>query len=543
MNCIQVTSHVARDFLQNSDYFNTPAKVIWEYVSNSIDSAKSDVPLKVFVYIKKYEIIIADNARGMDKNDLKRFFQMHGENIARKKGKKVRGKFSTGKSAAFGIAKKLIINTTKNKYNNTVQITIDKIKEAREGDPIPVDIIRDNEKTDEADGTIIIIRDYKKKESIDITKIIAFIEKRLSRERIREKIYVNDYECKIKDQPFQKEYLFESPENIQPFIGKVQLVIRVSPFHLKDDERGIDILSHGNLQETTLAEISGDQVNRLFGHVDVPYLEEMEDEIPTFNNTRDSKLNRSNERVHKLLFWLGEEIKKVQRDLIKEEAEKKKDEQIKKLEKQAKELSKLLNEDFSEVMNELELSRQILGRKKNTTFSIANEDGQILPGQGEDISSFEEYGNEHGAGINSLGDVSSGKEKRTGPDLKEGESKGCNQQLEDKSKHKRRNRGLFQVEFEKATVDQHRSRYESETRTIFVNLDHPQIKIAYNESDNNINAKIFKMHAFEAAIVEYAQAVQYERMQSGELLETIDILFNIKDSIDRLTRKFVSLFE
>ena len=48
---IEVTSHVARDFLQNSAYFNTMPKIIWEYVSNSLDNAREGIPAVVAVEI------------------------------------------------------------------------------------------------------------------------------------------------------------------------------------------------------------------------------------------------------------------------------------------------------------------------------------------------------------------------------------------------------------------------------------------------------------------------------------------------------------
>jgi len=86
---ITVTSHVARDFLQNAAYFSTLPKVAWEYVSNSLDNAKDDIPVTVSVDLlptKPKTLQIADNGVGMSRKDLIRFFQMHGENIQRKKG-------------------------------------------------------------------------------------------------------------------------------------------------------------------------------------------------------------------------------------------------------------------------------------------------------------------------------------------------------------------------------------------------------------------------------------------------------------------------
>jgi DNA topoisomerase VI subunit B len=110
---IYVTSHVSRDFLQNAAYFNTAAKVVWEYVSNSIDNAREGGIPKVVVEIRQDVISISDNGTGMNREDLTQFFTMHGENIQRKRGRTVRGKFGTGKTAAFGIANELGIESVK----------------------------------------------------------------------------------------------------------------------------------------------------------------------------------------------------------------------------------------------------------------------------------------------------------------------------------------------------------------------------------------------------------------------------------------------
>lgn len=101
---IQVTSHVSRDFLQNSAYFNTVPKVIWEYVSNSVDNPKPNKPVNVEVKISKERLVVSDDGCGMSREGLRNFFQMHAENIQRLRGKSVRGRYGTGKCAAFGIA-------------------------------------------------------------------------------------------------------------------------------------------------------------------------------------------------------------------------------------------------------------------------------------------------------------------------------------------------------------------------------------------------------------------------------------------------------
>jgi DNA topoisomerase VI subunit B len=157
---ISVKSHVSRDFLQNAVYFNTLPKVVWEYVSNSLDNGKDDVPTTVVVEIRKEEdaLIIADNGSGMSRNDLERFFTMHGENIQRKRGKRVRGRFGTGKSAAFGIAKSLLIDTRHDGKRNVVSLHLEDIKKATSGEIFEANEVTNDEKTDQDDGTIIEIK-------------------------------------------------------------------------------------------------------------------------------------------------------------------------------------------------------------------------------------------------------------------------------------------------------------------------------------------------------------------------------------------------
>ena len=79
---IQVTSHVSRDFEQSAQYFNTYEKVVWEYVSNSLDGAKDHQHVIVTVEIAPNKITIADNGRGMSRDELNGFFQMHGRKPA-----------------------------------------------------------------------------------------------------------------------------------------------------------------------------------------------------------------------------------------------------------------------------------------------------------------------------------------------------------------------------------------------------------------------------------------------------------------------------
>ena len=113
---LKVTSHVGRDLLASASSFKSEAAVVWEYVVNSLQYVDPGVSPRVQVTIApgRKGITISDNGRGMSPNDLAHFFRMHGENLERLAGRTGRGKFGTGKSAAFGIANVLRVDTVRN---------------------------------------------------------------------------------------------------------------------------------------------------------------------------------------------------------------------------------------------------------------------------------------------------------------------------------------------------------------------------------------------------------------------------------------------
>ena len=136
---IEVTSHVARDFLQNAAYFSTMPKIVWEYVANSLDAGKEGAVATIAVEITSHGVTISDNGQGMSREGLRNFFQMHGENAPNAvRGIRVRGRFGTGKCAALSLAQCLRIDTVQSGLRNVVQLRRDDIEGARSGEPFPV---------------------------------------------------------------------------------------------------------------------------------------------------------------------------------------------------------------------------------------------------------------------------------------------------------------------------------------------------------------------------------------------------------------------
>ena len=499
---IEVTSHVARDFLQNAAYFNTMPKVVWEYVANSLDAAREGIVADIKVKITSHEVIISDKSRGMSRTELSGFFQMHGENILRKQGKRVRGQFGTGKCAAFGLANSLRIDTTQAGFRNVVELHRKDIEQAQSGEPFPVRDIEVNQPTDEEDdnGTIVFINELNiKRENVD--KVISYVERHLSRYRNRACVTINGHVCKFEEPQFIEQFERCPPAEVAEKIGNVSLNVKVSPIRLDDDMRGIDILSHGILHETTLAGIEGkDSANQIFGQIDVPILEEGDWPIPAFDNTRNNTLNRQNPVVVTLLGWLSEELEEIRSELVRQAREKRQSEIEAKLVKEAKKISAILNRDFEQQEMELEMTRRV---KRSGSRSVP------------------------------------GNTQRTKPTAPQGNRPGTKKNTS--GRDEKRVKAMFTIEFERITAEQNRSRYASDTKTIFINLDHPQIASAFETGGNTTDSRQFREVCYEAAAVEYAIALPYEKLEKDEHYPAEDALFDVRETIDRVTKSFMQV--
>ena len=495
---IEVTSHVARDFLQNAAYFYTMPKVVWEYVANSLDAVKDDILTVIAVEITSHEVSISDNSRGMSRKELGSFFEMHGENILRKQGQRVRGRFGTGKCAAFGLANSLRIDTTQAGLQNVVELHRKDIEKAQSGEPFSVRDIEVDQPTDEDDGTIVVIRELNIKRP-NVDKVISYVERHLSRYHTRAHVTVNGHVCKFKEPPFVKQFERFPPTAVAKHIGDVSLNVKVSPVPLDDDTRGIDILSHGIWHETTLEGIERKEIaNQIFGQIDVPKLEDDESPIPAFDNTRNNTLNRQNPIVVTLLGWLSEELEEIRLDLVRQAREKRQSEIEAKLVKEAKKISDILNRDFEQQEMELEMTRRV---KRSGSRSVP------------------------------------GNTQRTKPTAPQGNRPGTKKNTS--GRDEKRVKAIFSIEFERITAEQNRSRYAGDTKTIFINLDHPQIAGAFETGGNTTDSRQFREVCYEVAAVEYAIALPYEKLEKDELYPAEDALFDVRETIDRVTKSFM----
>ena len=144
----------------------------------------------------------------------------------------------------------------------------------------------------------------------DIESTVAYVERHLSRYRQKARVIINERECQFEEPLASEEYTFSPPPDIAKHIGRVKLIVRVSPIPLDSENNGIDIFSNGIWHETTLVGLQNERNGQyLFGEVEVPILEEKEWPIPPFDNTRNNALNASNPIVAVLFGWIAQEAR------------------------------------------------------------------------------------------------------------------------------------------------------------------------------------------------------------------------------------------
>jgi len=494
-------------------------------------------------------IVIADNGSGMSRADLRQFFKMHGENLQRKKGKRVRGRFGTGKSAAFGIANLLEIETTKDGKRNRVRLSRKRIEEAKDGNEFPVEelLIDESIATDQSsDGTRVFISDFNNSK-LNFDQTIQYVERHLGRYKSRANVIINGHTCRFNEPASIKNYIF-TPENDELIdrLGQIELNIKVAPKPIASDFNGIDILSYGIWHETTLGDSDKkDLSNRIFGEVDVEKLEDYQGPIPAFDNTRNNQLNRANPLVVTLLGWIGNHIEEVRKILVQEEEEKKRSEQFKKLQASSKEIEKILNEDFNSIIDQYELARKVNAGKSLKMSTKEGAEGETIPGDGLLPSRWQSAGHERGDG-KSQGVLPPGEGETPrlhGPNLIDGDQTGSPKDKENKPAPRKQTRGVFSIQWVNGSPEEERSEYKKEERTIYINLNHPQVKAAQKASNGSLESRQFREIAYEIAVVEYAIAVQYERAENEEL-DTFDALYEVGSIIDRVSRKItLTLYE
>lgn len=540
---IYVRSHVARDFLQSASLFRTDKLVIWEYVSNGlqyIDRGTNPI-VRVTLDSRKKRITIVDNGRGMDFAGLKNFFVMHGENIDRMEGRVGRGRFGTGKSAAFGIADCLRINTVRGKRKSIVELTRASIESMSSEDPIPVRTIIREIATDEPNGTTVEIESVHLR-SLDQSGVIHYIERHLAHWSKNVTVFVNNHECEFSEPPLDEEYRFR-PDSADSVLQDAELIIRVSKAPLEEDLRGVAIYSRGIWHETTLSGSEGREMSQyIFGEIDIPALEEDSSPIAPFDISRSMRLNPNNETVRAVYSFIGQRIDEVRRSLVEQEKTRKSDEETKKLAEEASDIAKVINEDFEIFRQKVTKTRaQAPGAVDlHQGNSYGNGDGIDLA-FGSDVPAVV-ISPTGGVGTNGNGGGGSGSdEPRTlAPQVEPGPPEAERLGNPVGTRKVRKPKGGFDVKFKNMGAEFPRAQYSSDERTIYINLDHPQLESA--RANRSVDDPVFRRLAYEVASSEYAIALASELCTNGYYIDPSDPIYDIRETLNRVARRGAKLY-
>lgn len=538
---IYVRSHVARDLIQSAQVFKTDNLVVWEYVSNGLEYVdKGTNPVvNVTLDTKKKRIVVIDNGRGMDWEGLHNFFIMHGENIDRKKGKFVRGMFGTGKSAAFGIGDILRVTSIRKGKRSCVELRRSDIDKMKSEDPISVRAIERETKADDPNGTMIEIEKIHLK-SLNQAGIIKYIERHLAKWR-NATVFINNHECEFTEPPIVNQHKFMPESEIRNVIGDAELRIKISSSPLDQELRGISIYSNGIWHETTLAGNEGrDMANYIFGEIDVPMLEEDKSPISPFDLSRSMKLNPSNEVVQNIYIFIGQKVDQVRRELVKAEKQRKASEEAKKLAKQASAIAQIINNDFIDFSDRIAKAKAKSGGGFDR-FGAKHKGGtqkdQLTDGGDEPAKVVDEIGEPGADGKDGAGGR---KPRKLRPLLEidpESPEKG-KPVGGDKPGYIRK--GGFNVQFKKMGKNEARALYVSDERTIYINIDHPQLVAA--GSEKSTEEPLFLRLSYEVAFSEYAIALAAELNANDEWIDPSDPILSIRETINRIARKAADLF-
>ena len=368
--------------------------VLSELISNSWDADAEIVSIDFITNDDSKEIVYCDDGNGMTFDELKNKYLVIGRNRRKKedaqksefKDRPVIGKKGLGKLSVFGICNVVEVRSIRDNLKNEFHMDLDQIRQCTNGDYEP-EILYLNEATEEKSGTIITLKDIRRKSDFDLEDIALSLSKKF---QIFHEMAVslsknsdNDSSVEInnelKFQSFQKEFEWSFPnekydkdyaqwKNVSGHIFTFETPVK------DPDMRGIYLTSRGKIVNS--AEFYGARDNDQFhsyisGYLDVSFIDDFDEDVIS---TDRLSLNWENEETRALQDYLQKIIKKIGGEWRNRRAEKKK-----------ATLKAHSNIDIDEWQNKLptyerELSNKIINPILENSDISTNESEQIVTG-------------------------------------------------------------------------------------------------------------------------------------------------------------------
>jgi hypothetical protein len=547
MSSINVVSHVGRDYIQSAQLFKTPEAAVWEYVVNSLQYVDpGTVPhVRVTVDVPGKKITIEDNGSGMDHDDLEHYFEMHGENKLRRIGLPGRGKFGTGKSAAFGIGSSLIVSTTQNGRRQTVELTRKAI-DASDG-TLRAPFVEENaDATGDSNGTTVTIAGI----SVRLAKepIVALIERHLSAWQGSPVVTVNGRACEIVRPTATITRIFKPTPAQAALIGDIELIVEAAAAPLGDIHRGVQItIGKDNLVAAETAGVDTKEYGKyLFGHVDCPELDNAKyDPVAAYTSDRSMKLNPAHPVVQALIPFIGASLEQVRQELVEEGRKAKADADRRRLRETTDKIEAILNADLKEFRERVE---GVGNRRQGAPLPAPDTTGTDTPTATVVDPDGDQIGGAEGGGSDGPGKPF----PKPGPDPKpfppidnpEGKQGAAvdpegDQKVDPAGDGRPRLRGGLSIDYDHYGADYDRYRWDQDERKIIINLDHPVVKLAKELPDDEAT---YRRLIWEIAFTAYAVALADLQFERDPARDSSDATYEIREALRRVWANAGSLY-
>lgn len=548
---LNVIVNAGRNILQSAQSFRTPEAAVWEYVVNSLQYKDPGVVPRVEITVdtSAKRIIIADNGSGMDGAGLKHFFTMHGENLQRKAGVPGRGKFGTGKSAAFGIGKELTVSTTKSGKRQTVALSRADIDAAisANSQAVPVKFIeQDADATGDPNGTTITIRDI----TVRLTKepIVALIERHLAAFQGSPVVLVNSRVCEIHRPQASITKTFTPTPEQTALIGNVTLTVKAAVAPLDDIHRGVQVtIGTDNLVAVETAGVDSKEYGKyLFGHVDCAALDDPKyDPVAAYTNDRSMKLNIAHPVVQALIPFIGASLEQVRQELVEAGRQAKADADRRGLKKTTSKIEEILNADLKDFRERVE---GVGNRRQDAPLRAPDTEGTDTPTthtvdpEGETRGRIEDQGGGGGGRpYPPPGPDPVPFPPVVDPDGKQGATPDHegDQKIAPLGDGRPRLRGGLTVDCDHFGADYDRYLWQAEERKITINLDHPVVKAAKELPDEEAT---FRRLIWEIAFTAYGIALADLQFERDPARDSGDATYEIRGALRRVWANAAGLY-
>lgn len=540
MSSINVISHVGRNIIQSAQLFRTPEAAVWEYVVNSLQYVDpGTVPhVRVTVDVPGKKVTLEDNGSGMDHGDLRHFFTMHGENKQRRIGLPGRGKFGTGKSAAFGIGSKLTVSTTKSGKRQTVELSRSTI-DASDGTLVPVKFLEENvDAAGDPNGTTVVISGI----GVRLARepIVALIERHLSAWQGSPVVTVNGRVCEIVRPTAAITKVFKPTLAQAALIGDIELTVKAAAAPLEDIHRGVQVtIGRDNLVAVETAGVDTKEYGKyLFGHINCAELDsEKYDPVAAYTNDRSMKLNPAHPVVQALIPFIGASLEVVRQELVEGGRRAKADADRRRLKETTGKIEAILNADLKEFRDRVEgvgNPRRGAPLPAPDTTGVDTSTSTVIDPDGDQTGRTEGEGSE-----------GTGKPfPKPGPDPKEfppvADPEGKrgatidpegDQLVGPAGDGRPRLRGGLAIDYDHYGAEYDRYRWDQDERKIIINLDHPVVKLARELPDDEAT---YRRLIWEIAFTAYAVALADLQFERDPARDSSDATYEIREALRRV---------